>query len=205
MQVDVIPLSLGIEGFRVIASDERDEMVEVVIETVSPEACCPGCGHADAVAKERKQLIVRDVPLRPGKQTWLMWWKRRFACIRCNRTFTETCDEIPPRTTHTRRFDDYLSARAIEVPYAQVAEEEGVSFYRVDKAARSRAERLEASRTLDPPTRLNIDEQSHLRGQVYNTVVSDPDRRRVLELIETRKRGPCRTSSLLCPTPPRPQ
>ena len=190
MRVDVIPLSLGIEGFRVIASDERDEMVEVVIETVSPEACCPGCGHADAVAKERKQLIVRDVPLRPGKQTWLMWWKRRFACIRCNRTFTETCDEIPPRTTHTRRFDDYLSARAIETPYAQVAEEDGVSFYRVDKASRARAERVLAGSAVDPPTRLCIDEQSHLRGQVYNTAVSDPDRGRVLELIETRKRRP---------------
>jgi hypothetical protein len=71
-----------------------------------------------------------------------------------------------------------------------VAEEEGVSFYRVDKASRVRGEHLEATRTLDPPTRLNIDEQSHLRGQVYNTAVSDPDERRVLELIETRKRKP---------------
>lgn len=65
-----------------------------------------------------------------------------------------------------------------------------MSFYRVDKAARARAEQHEAGRKLDPPTRLNIDEQSHLRGQVYNTVVSDPDRPCVLDLIETRKRKP---------------
>ncbi|MBK5227919.1 MAG: ISL3 family transposase [Actinobacteria bacterium] len=190
MQVDVIPLSLGIEGFRVIASDERDDAIEVAIETVLPAACCPGCGHAEIVPKERKPLWMRDIPLRPGKQTWLIWWKRRFACLRCMRTFTETRDEIPPRTTHTNRFDSYLSARAIETPYAQVAAEEGVSFYRVDKASRARAERTLAGRAVDPPTRLCIDEQSHLRGQVYNTAVSDPDRRRVLELIETRKRRP---------------
>jgi len=190
MHVDAIPLRLRIEDFRVITADERDEMVEVVIETVHPKACCPDCGHVDVIPKERKVLVVRDVPLRPGKQTWLLWRKRRFSCLRCSTTFTETHDEIPPRATHTRRFDDYLSARAIETPYAQVAEEEGVSFYRVDKASRARAERLEAGRRLDPPTRLNIDEQSHMRGQVYNTVVSDPDRRRVLELIETRKRKP---------------
>ncbi len=55
-----------------IAVEERDEVVEVVIETVHPNTCCPDCGHADAVAKERKELVVRDVPLRPGKQTWLI-------------------------------------------------------------------------------------------------------------------------------------
>lgn len=190
MQVDVIHLSLGVEGFRVIACDERDGAIEVAIETIVPLACCPSCGHAEILAKERKPLWVRDLPLRPGKQTWLIWHKRRFCCRRCRRTFTETHDEIPPRATHTNRFDNYLSARAIETPYAQVAEEDGVSFYRVDKASRERAECLEEHRVMDPPTRLNIDEQSHLRGQVYNTAVSDPDRRRLLELIETRKRGP---------------
>jgi transposase len=112
MQVDVIHLSLGVEGFRVIACDERDGAIEVAIETLVPLACCPGCGHAEIVAKERKPLWVRDIPLRPGKQTWLIWWKRRFACIRCKSTCTETHDEIPPRATHTRHFDDYLSARA---------------------------------------------------------------------------------------------
>ena len=103
MHVDVIPLRLRIGGFRVIAVDERDEMVEVVIETVSPESCCPHCGHADAVAKERKQLVVRDVPLRPGKQTWLLWHKRRFSCARYMRTFTETHDEIPPASLSATR------------------------------------------------------------------------------------------------------
>ncbi|HYN36851.1 MAG TPA: transposase family protein [Actinomycetota bacterium] len=70
-----------------IASDERDDAIEVAIETTVPVACCPGCGHAEIVPKERKPLWVRDIPLRPGKQTWLIWWKRRFACLRCMRTF----------------------------------------------------------------------------------------------------------------------
>lgn len=51
-----------------IAIDERDEMVEVVIEPVSPEACCPHCGHADAAAKERKQLVVRDAGCAPASR-----------------------------------------------------------------------------------------------------------------------------------------
>ncbi|MGH8569184.1 MAG: ISL3 family transposase, partial [Gammaproteobacteria bacterium] len=190
MQADAIQLSLGIDGFRVIASDEREDVIEVAIETTSPAACCPGCGHADATPKERKLLWVRDLPLRPGKQTWLIWNKRRFACHRCRRTFTETCADIPPRATHTCRFDAYLSARAVEIPYAQVGDEEGVTFYRIDKASRARAQRALADREVKPPSRLCIDEQSHLRGQVYNTVISDPDHPRVLELVKTRKRKP---------------
>lgn len=190
MQLDAIPVALGVEGFRVIASDERDDVVEVAVETTTPVACCPDCGHADGRAKERKPLWIRDIPLRPGKQTWLIWHKRRFTCNRCRRTFTETHQEIPPRSTHTLRFDRYLAARAVEAPYAQVADEEGVTFYRIDKASRRAAMALLDAGTFGTPRRLCIDEQSHLRGHVYNTVFSDPDRKRVLDLIETRNQRP---------------
>lgn len=41
-----------------------------------------------------------------------------------------------------------------------------------------------------PPTRLCIDEQSHRRGQIYNTIFSDPDGCRVIDLIEGRRQAP---------------
>lgn len=190
MHLDVIPVRLAIEGFRVIATDERDEVVEVVVETTVPAACCPACGHATAQAKERRTLLVRDIPLRPGKQTWLVWWKRRFTCVGCSRTFTETHPEIPPRATHRLRFDRYLAARATESPYARIADEEGVTFYRIEMAARRDADELFASREAAPPQRLCIDESAHRRGQIYNTIVSDPDAPRVIDMIETRHRRP---------------
>lgn len=203
MQFDAIPVALGIEGFRVIASDEREDVVEVAIETTIPAACCPRCGHADGRAKERKPLWIRDIPLRPGKQTWLIWHKRRFTCMRCRKTFTETNPAIPPRSTHTRRFDRYLAGRAVETPYAQVADEEGVTFYRIDKAARWAASPVLDGPAFGNPTRLCIDEQSHRRGHVYNTVFSDPDRKRVLELIETRNQRPVQDFLASLPEPTR--
>jgi hypothetical protein len=108
MQTDAIQLSLGIDGFRVIASDEREDVIEVAIETTLSAACCPGCGHADATPKERKLLWVRDMPLRPGKQTWLIWNKRRFANV-------PGAEEPSPRTAARDPYpplDAYLSARA---------------------------------------------------------------------------------------------
>jgi transposase len=190
MHVDVIPLRLGIDGFSVIAADERDDLVEIVIETVLSAACCPHCGHGTARAKERKRVIVRDVPLRPGKQTWLVWWKRRFSCPCCRRTFTERHPEIPPRATHTLRFDHHLAVSATQLPYAVVADHHGVTFYRVDKAARIGAEKFLAARSTAPPTRLCIDEAAHLKGKIFNTIVSDPDMPGVVELIETRNQAP---------------
>jgi transposase len=190
MPLEVIPLRLGIDEFRVLAADEREDVVEVVIETVVPANCCRVCGCVDSRPKERKTVCVRDIPLRPGKQTWLIWWKRRFTCSRCHTTFTEKCDSILPRATHTRRFDRYLAARATEAPFAHIAEEEGVTFYRVDKASRLAAQRLLENPMSSPPTRLCIDEQSHRRGQIYNTIFSDPDGRRVIDLIEGRRQAP---------------
>jgi transposase len=188
MHHDAIPVRLAIEGFRVIASHEREDSLEIVIETETPPRTCPHCRHDVVRAKERKQLWVRDVMLRPAKQTWLLWLKRRFRCALCSKTFTETHQEIPPRATHTRRFDLYLGVVAIRTPYAWVAEEQGVTFYRIDVAARRLATGLLEDRFKDPPTRLCIDEQSHRRGGIFNTVISDPDRHRVLELVQTRSK-----------------
>jgi transposase len=47
-----------------------------------------------------------------------------------------------------------------------------------------------SSRMSSPPTRLCIDEQSHRRGQIYNTIFSDSDGRRVIDLIEGRRQAP---------------
>ena len=65
-----------------------------------------------------------------------------------------------------------------------------MSFNRVDKAARLDAEGLLENRFGDRPTRLCIDETSQRRGQIYNTVISDPDHPRLLDLVETRNQRP---------------
>jgi hypothetical protein len=60
-QVDAIPRSWGIDGFGVTAADEREEIVEVAMETTVAAACCPHCAHADGNTKERKPRSIRDV------------------------------------------------------------------------------------------------------------------------------------------------
>ena len=186
MQDDCIPVPLGIPGLRVIGCAERPIGLEVNVETEAKGGVCPSCGGAALVPKERPLVVVRDLPIR-GVATWLLWRKRRYACPACGRTFTESHDEIPPRARTTRRYERYLYALvAAGSSIARVAREEALSFYRVQRAFSDGADGALAARKPRPPRILGIDEAAHRRGQVFNTVVTDPRAPGVLEVLEGR-------------------
>lgn len=174
MQDDCIPVPLGIPGLRVIGCTERAIGLEVNVETEAKGGVCPSCGTAALVPKERPVVVVRDLPIR-GVATWLLWRKRRYQCLPCGRTFTEAHAEIPARARSTRRYDRYLYERvAAGAPIARVAREEALSFYRVQRVFSDSATGALATRRPRPPRVLGIDEAAHRRGQVFNTVVTDP-------------------------------
>lgn len=186
MQDDCIPVPLGIPGFRVIGCAERPIGLEVDVETEVKGGVCPSCGTATLVPKERPVVVVRDLPIR-GAATWLLWRKRRYECPPCGRTFTEAHPEIPARARSTRRYDRYLYERvAAGSPIGRVALEEAVSFYRVQRVFSDGAKGAFAARRPKPPRVLGIDEAAHRRGQVFNTVVTDPIAPGVLEVLEGR-------------------
>ncbi|MBV9537105.1 MAG: transposase family protein, partial [Solirubrobacterales bacterium] len=41
-------------------------------------------------------MRIRDLPI-AGRVTYLLWRKRRYRCVMCERAFTETHPELPPR------------------------------------------------------------------------------------------------------------
>ena len=182
---------LGLEGFAATAFEERGDELVLDVELVVPAACCPGCGRASTEVKERPLVRVRDLPI-AGRRTVLRWRKRRCACLVCSRTFTESHPELPPRQRVTRRFRRRLFERAAEgAAHAEVARAEETSRYQVGRAfVLGAAEELATRAHERPPRRLSLDEAHHRRGRggEYATVVSDPDRRRVVEVLQGRGR-----------------
>lgn len=186
MQGHCIPVPLGIPGLRVTGCVEGEFGLEVDVETEAPAGLCPQCHAAALVPKERPVVLVRDLPIR-GLATWLRWRKRRYACPACATSFTEAHDEIPARARTTRRYERYLYAQvAAGSPIARVAREEAVSFYRVQRAFSDGARAVFERRAPLAPRVLGIDEASHRRGLVFNTVVTDPRAPGVLEVLEGR-------------------
>ncbi len=180
---------LGLEGFTVTSVAERGDELDLEVELVTAGGCCPRCGRGSCEVKERPLVRVRDLPI-AGRRTFLLWRKRRFRCCACGRTFTERHEELPSRQRVTRRFRRRLFERASEgAAHAEVARAEETSRYQVGRAfALGTVAELGARATAQTPWRLSLDEAHHRRGHELATIVSDPDNRRVVEVLEGRSR-----------------
>ena len=182
MQDDVSRL-VGIEGVAVTGVVELREQLELEVELRVGAGCCRWCGHGSLLVKERPVVRVRDLPL-AGRVTWLLWRKRRFGCERCGRTFTETHPALPSRQRVSARFREHLFERCRGGgAHLEVARDERTTRYQVSKAFAVAGDQLVARCEHGPPRRLSLDEAHHRRGRELATVVSDLDRRRVIEVL----------------------
>jgi transposase len=179
---------LGLEGFAVVGVRERGDELDLELELVAAAACCRCCGRASCEVKERPLVRVRDLPI-AGRRTFLVWRKRRFRCRVCGCTFTERHEELPSRQRVTRRFRRRLFERASEgAAHAEVARAEATSRYQVGRAFALGAAVELMAHAAWLPRRLSLDEAHHRRGHELATIVSDPDNRRVVEVLEGRSR-----------------
>jgi transposase len=91
----------------------------------------------------------------------------------------------------TGRFRSRLADAACSDPWSDVASREAVSWWRVADAFDDRAQAVSVW-TGKPPRVVSLDEASFKRGFVYHTVLSAPEQRRILELVEGRSRSSAR-------------
>jgi transposase len=188
MQDDLSRL-VGLDGFEVKRVIEDGDRLDLEVELVARPGCCPGCGRASLDVKDRPRVRVRDLPI-SGRVTHLVWRKRRYQCGGCGRSFSESHPELPPRQRLTRRFRLRLFERVRQgAAHAEVAREERTTRYQVARAFQAGVgDELARRRDAHPPRRLSLDEAHHRRGRELATVVSDLDRRCVVELLDGRSR-----------------
>ncbi len=178
---------VGLDGLVVTDVQRTGEQLDLQVELLARAAGCPHCGGTEVCVKERPLVRVRDLPI-AGRLTRLVWRKRRYRCSDCARTFTETHEQLPARQRVTGRFRARLGERVVDgAAHAEVAREERTSRYQVARAFADRTRRREA-RDVDRPRRLSLDEAHHRRGGELATVVSDLDRRCVVEVLDGRDR-----------------
>jgi transposase len=187
MQDDVSRL-VGIDGVIVTAVADHGWWLELEVELVGRAGCCRWCGRGSLTVKDRDVVRIRDLPI-AGRLTYLLWRKRRYRCEACERTFTETHPGLPSRHRVSARFRARLFERCrAGNAHAEVAREEHTTRYQVGRAFEVGADELQARRDHRPPRRLSLDEAAHRRRGELATVVSDLDRRRVIEVLDGRSR-----------------
>jgi transposase len=80
---------VGLDGMAVRGVHEVGDRFDLEVELVARAGRCPGCGRGSLTIKDRPMVRVRDLPV-AGRATYLLWRKRRWRCVGCERTFTET-------------------------------------------------------------------------------------------------------------------
>ena len=142
----------GMAGFRVLAVDEHDGDVNVMVELEREDAPCPGCGTFSASVKQRPVVRLADTPA-GGRKVRVFWRKRR---LRCNEEFCETKtftqqapEHVAVRARLTERLRMLVAKAARCRSVAEVAAEHGLGWRTVWRAVQPAIEA--ALVTLDPP------------------------------------------------------
>jgi transposase len=107
-----------------ITSTER---IEVHIESELEAAVCPKCQQVSMQIHDMAEpQTLRDLPIW-GRQGWLRYAPRRFACATCHSTFVERVAWREPGLAHTLRYAEHIYQRTRHEDIARVALDEGLS------------------------------------------------------------------------------
>jgi transposase len=192
-----IPVPLELDDFEVSEAELVGGWLEVRVTSSFPRAC-HHCGSLEVMGHGRTLRRIRDRSF--GHPTVLLWDQRRFRCTDCGRTCRERHPAVSGQRSVTERFRRRLFERACEQPFSQVADAESVTGYRVLEAFEDYAER-ELDQPIDPPRVISLDESSFKRRFCFHTVLSDPERGKLLGMVEGRdKAGAITAVGLLDPS-----
>jgi transposase len=192
-------VALGLSGVEIVRQEAGTETIRVVVVQTGRSVAGPGCGRVTTKVHDTRARAKADTPL--GDQVvHLVVLRRRFACHRCRRTFTEDDLICGPRRRLTRRLRVRLGRESVQQTVQQVARTYGVSPATVRWAQAEYAEQQAAAP--DPPvTQLGIDEFSLRKGRRYATGLHDLTRRRLFEVVEGRNSAVLQAALEQLPTP----
>ena len=103
------------------------ERIEVGVESCLDAALCPTCQRVSTQVHDMAELrTLRDLSIW-GRQCWLRYAPRRFACATCHSTFVERVAWREVGFAHTVRYAEHIYERTRQQDIAQIAHDEGLS------------------------------------------------------------------------------
>lgn len=193
-QEESISVPLDLPGLRIVS--QRRTMhgdLEVTVIGTAERATCPSCGCLCVKRHDVRSRRKRDVTL-GAFRVILILRKRRFRCFTCQRVFTEADSACGWRRRTSARLRETLGEQAQNRPVAHVAAayQVGPRLVRaclvevVERQLREEGRSLAETSALPTPRYLGIDEFARRKGQRYDTILCDLERRAVLEVSAGR-------------------
>lgn len=137
--------------------------------------------------KDNREQIVEDLSI-SGKRVFLYLQKERFQC-KCGHSGFERIEWLSHYSRITKRLSFWLYTFCKVMTIIDVARIFGFSkevIFRIDKAGIEKE--LEEQKPIKTKM-ISMDEISKEKGKVYATIISDPRNRKVLDVLESRKKA----------------
>ena len=187
---------MGLKDVRVLHYERRGPDVELMIEQMTEDVRCPGCGGR-AQVKERPVVRYTDLPVY-GSPMRLAWRKHRMRCPNATcprRSWVLTDHRIAAKhcllTTRAAKWATVQVGGGRTV--SEVATELACDWHTVNDAVTTYGKALlEADRKrLNRTTAIGLDETSFVREKnrhtSYATTVADVENHQIIDILPTRK------------------
>jgi transposase len=176
---------LKLANITVVKVQEIEDFVCLSVESVNEGIICPHCGDYTEEIHQTREVLVRDLPI-CGRGLYLKVSRRQFLCGHCGRYTTEKLEELIFKRHHTRRYEEYIYERVVATTVQQVCREEQLNQAEIQAIFDAVSAGRKEENWL-PVNHVGLDEMSTGKGQKkYKAMVSDLDRRCLIEVIENR-------------------
>ena len=171
---------LNLEDVIITNVENISDQLHIHIELPRRKHVCPCCGTETDRVHDYRMQVVKDVPM--ARDTFLHLRKRRYRCS-CGKRFFERNTFLPRYYRVTSR----LVAEIIVAFKKVVSAKEIGCRFNVSSMTAMRYFQYYNHKPAALPEVISLDEfKGNSGGQKYNSIVADPSRRKVLDILPDR-------------------
>ena len=171
---------LNLEDVIITKAENISDQLHIYIELPRTKHTCPVCGAVTDRVHDYRMQIIKDVPM--ARNTFLHLRKRRYRCS-CGKRFFEKNTFLPRYYRVTSRLvSEIIFSFKKLIPATEIG-----SRYNVSAVTAMRYFNCFNQRVSALPQVLSLDEfKGNSGGQKYNSIVVDPEKRKVLDILPNR-------------------
>ena len=171
---------LNLEDVIITNVENIKDQLHLYIELPRDKHVCPVCGAVTDRIHDYRMQVIKDIPL--ARDTFLHLRKRRYRCS-CGKRFFEKNTFLPRYYRVTTR----LVAEIIFAFKKVISAKEISCRYNVSEVTAMRYFDMFNQKITKLPEVISLDEfKGNSGGQKYNSIVVDPEKRTVLDILPNR-------------------
>jgi transposase len=185
---DYVTKLINLEGVKFKDVNIQEDTIDVFVVPIHDVQLCPECSRPTSTLVDITPKVYRDLNL-AGRTCHIEIDQRRFECLHCFCTFTESLSFAGSYRHYTSRFEQEVYECCRETTATYAASKFGISDKTVTDIYHMVARRKQ-QKPLQPTQVIGIDEIAMHKGHKdFIVIISDLTNKRVIDVLRDRKKA----------------